>query len=115
MRRQISTQLITGVMLLALLAPACSSTGSTIKGTVKHQDGSPVANIAIELGAMDDKGDPQSARTDSEGRYTFGNVVPATYLIAVVVKDQCATFDTAAVKANEQITIDLTLPNGCGN
>ena len=70
------------VVLLAWLAAvsAGAQTGTSLTGRITDETGGVLPGVTVELRGA---GEPLSTVTDAEGRYSFENVVPGTYLLSM--------------------------------
>lgn len=74
-----------GALLSLVLAPAHAQTTRTsgaVRGTVQGPDGEAVAGATVLLRDVE-RGATREATTDRDGRFTFGLLLPGTYLYAV--------------------------------
>lgn len=85
MIRQPTTAALTLMLLAALAAPGGAQTTSTsgaVRGQVEGPDGDPVAGASVLLRDVE-RGGSRDVVTGPDGRFTFGLLLPGTYLYAV--------------------------------
>ena len=96
------------VLLCALAASVLIAAGSSsLSGVIRDSHGQPVANAEVQL-----KSESQTltAKTDSDGHYSFPALPAATYTLhAKRVAASEATIGPFTLSSNEQKKIDLTL------
>lgn len=86
-------------------------TSGAVRGQVQGPDGEAVAGAAVLLRDVE-RGVTREARTDGDGRFTFGLLLPGTYLYAV--RSRSAELEGGAagpvrVRAGDRSTVRVTV------
>lgn len=94
------------VLLLCLSARAQSLRG-TVAGTVKDEDGAPVAKASVELQKDSSK---YQARTSGDGKYSIANLPPGAYEVTISSPGlQSFTKKDLSVEAGKTASLDALL------
>lgn len=102
------------LMLLFEALPANGSwvanppTGAELAGSITDPQGGAVANASVTLLALDREAAPKTA-TDQQGHYEFHGIVPGNYKLKVNVAGFNAVDQPVAVRAGEQLIVDVQL------
>lgn len=102
------------LMLLFEALPANGSwvanppTGAELAGSITDPQGGAVANASLTLLALDREAAPKTA-TDQQGHYEFHGIVPGNYKLKVNVAGFNAVDQPVAVRAGEQLIVDVQL------
>ncbi len=99
---------ITPALCEQLYCQAAVAEGS-LMGLVKDVLGQPVASAVIEI-----LGTTKTTTADAAGKYSFLQVVPATYSLKVSAAGYIDLIQAVSVSAGEAITKDLTLQKTAG-
>jgi len=83
-------------------------TSGSISGTVIDQTGAVLANIPL-VAIEDQRGIQATAETDERGRYRFGGLAPATYIVSVKVPGFAPQAHRITVILGETTTVDFNL------
>jgi uncharacterized GH25 family protein len=105
-------RLMISLWLVALFLSACGvPTTGKIKGTLTKEDGAPLPNVRVELGATEGSSrEPQGTQTDAKGQFAFEQVKPGEYLLAILVEGseaKCLVIRQLEVQAGDQVTLDF--------
>lgn len=104
-----------GLLLPALAGPTQAQTTKTsgaVRGHVQGPDGEPAAGAVVLLRDVE-RGATREARTDREGRFTFGLLLPGTYLYAVRSEaPEAGVAGPVRVRAGERSTVRVALEYG---
>lgn len=102
------------LMLLFEALPANGSwaanppTGAELAGSITDPQGRAVPNASVTLLALDREAAPKTA-TDQQGHYEFHGIVPGNYKLKVNVAGFNAVDQPVAVRAGEQLIVDVQL------
>lgn len=102
------------LMLLFEALPANGSwvanppTGAELAGSITDPQGRAVPNASVNLLALDREAAPKTA-TDQQGHYEFHGIVPGNYKLKVNVAGFNAVDQPVAVRAGEQLIVDVQL------
>jgi hypothetical protein len=100
--------------------------GGSITGKILKPDGSPIADVAVNLLFRENNAGPYtarfSARTNQKGVYKIENVTPADYIVSASIEDkgagydilvrlrgegQIVTFHPAAIRLSDALTVHV--------
>lgn len=88
-------------------APAASQTAGTVQGTIKENNGAPVADAKVTLSGPS----TQSTTSDAAGAFSFSNVAPGVYALTAVKSGyQTARENDLTVLAGQTQTLAITMP-----
>lgn len=108
---------VTAAALVVATAPGpgsaqTSKTSGAVRGLVQGPDGEPAADAGVLLRDVE-RGVTREARTDGQGRFTFGLLLPGTYLYAVRSDaPEAGEAGPVRVRAGDRSTVRVTLEPG---
>lgn len=117
MTRTLLAAVAAGLLLSAVVGPAQAQTTKTsgaVRGHVHGPDGGAVADAVVLLRDVE-RGVTRETRTDREGRFTFGLLLPGTYLYAVRSEApglEAGVTGPVRVRAGDRSTVRAALEPG---
>lgn len=104
--------LITSVLLFPASGMAQASFAAQLRGTVEDSSGAVVPGAAVTI-ANEATGVASKVTSDSAGRYTFNNLQPATYTVAVEATGFNKLVESGiTLRVSQQSVLDLKLEVG---
>ena len=91
-------------------ATAAGQDAGRISGRVTDTSAAVVSQATVTLTSPDRVGAAaRTATTDARGAYSFGDVVPGTYVVTATSAGFSVTTRSVAVQSHEAVTVDVTL------
>jgi carboxypeptidase family protein len=103
--------LLAGLLALVLL-PSLANAQSTIEGVVKDASGAVVSGATVQAASDALIEGQRTETTNGEGRYTFVDLRPGTYVVTVTMQGFSTLKQTIILPANVAATVDAELKVG---
>lgn len=98
-------KIVSSTALLLLLSAAAFAQSATISGTVTYSRNIPLHDVTVRVSQTG-----QTARTDSEGRYTLSDIAPGRYTLIYHLEGFSDVTRVVTVSAGASLNIDIELP-----